>query len=664
MKTKLTATKLTASELTVERSQLAMRNASIMTAMKSAVLPFVLPLLAHQSAHAMLPTIEDSVLSVTQTEVDGQLFSTSVTPNQTAQANAMQAEVLELLAESELAYHPSWLRLLHYPDFDHTVEETTTSRATQADFFVSPEGQYNPEAEMMAMVKAMLSAEDAMLGDDSVQCRFPARTYWLKEQLGLSLPQADCHEFQLWFDKYKPKNMSVVFAQEYPDSMTSAFAHMLLRVDTSDDPQASNHSNAYANSYAVNYTVDGDADHSMFAYAKNSMVGNYGGLMTIEPYLPKLENYLATDNRDVWLYPLNLTEDEMQQMMRHVWEVKDLGLPYYLLSDNCASEVLRLIDVVRPAGQLFEEFSTFVVPSEVVRLMDSQGLLGAGEYVPAVASQNQAKLQSSFLEPALVNLPANNNPVDGSNLQRATIGVGATGEHEYVELGGRVSYHDLLDPNIGYRQNLDMDTLNIKLRAYEDAGNAQDVQLQELTVLRGRSYNPINTARKGSTWGANLGLTQVNDGSVNYAHATADDELMQQHLVANLGVEKGVSVAFGKANNPYELPTQLCYAFGAGNVQGGRGLTNGFRIGAGANLGCAIKAGDKLRATAEVSVPYWYHTDTSLGNAKQGYWQPVASLGMQYDMAKNHSIRVTAEHELSDRVKADTDVQVAYQHYF
>ncbi|WP_434353191.1 DUF4105 domain-containing protein [Psychrobacter sp. HD31] len=574
-----------------------------------------------------------------------------------------QKEILELLVESELAYHPSWLRLLHYPDYERGQEPATVSRVKKSDFFVSAEGQHDPQAELKEMVTSLLSKNDALKGDDSVQCRFPARTHWLREQLGLVLPTVSCTHYDNWFKQYQPEQLSIMFAQEYPDSMTSAFAHTLLRIDTSKNPQANN----FKDAYALNYTVDGNPNDSMPAYALKSMTGKYAGLMTIESYLPKLEDYLVKDNRDVWTYPLKLTKAESAQIIRHVWEVKDVGLPYYFLTDNCASEILRFIDVVRPAEHLYDAFSKFVVPNEVIRLLDEKGLLEQGDFLPAVASQKQAKLNG-----VIAQQDAQTSPTQGAKLQRATIALGQAGTQTYAQVGARVSYHDLLDREIGYRKNLDMDTLNLKIRAYdvdEKMGTADKVQLQELTILRGRSYHPINTARDGGSWGVDFGLKQVNDASEDFSkrganHNPQKNELRQQHLVANLGVEKGVSVAFGKVNSQYDLPQQLCYAFGAGNVQGGKGLTNGFRLGVGANLGCVYRMNDKLRATAEVNVPYWYHTDTSLTNHKQGYWQPTASIGMQYDMATNHSLRVTADYELSDRVEADTDMNVSYNWYF
>src|SRR5690606_39331296 len=69
--------------------------------------------------------------------------------------------------------------------------------------------------------------------------------------------------------------------------------------------------------------------------------GGYDNLIEIDPYPKKLAKYLQEDERDAWTYQLDLTPAEVQQIMLHVWETKDLKLPYYFTTDNCASEILR-----------------------------------------------------------------------------------------------------------------------------------------------------------------------------------------------------------------------------------------------------------------------------------------------------------------------------------
>ena len=596
-------------------------------------------------------------------------------------------QLITLAKQKNLAAHPSWLRL-HY--YEQTSRQQSSreqsglsgykSKITHSDFFISKAGKSDPQAELEAFITATI--EQSKDGDESVACRFPARTYWLKQQLGLEQVESDCPDFDTWLQKLDPKRLSVVFAEEYPDRPVSAFGHTLMLIDSTvslADPKAID------KAHALNDTVAGNPDDSFIMYAINSAFGSYANDITIEPYPQKLADYLQKDNRDVWTYELKLTDAEVQQIMRHVYETKDLELPYHFTLDNCASEILRYIDVVRPEGNLLEEFTLAVVPSDVIRLLQKEGLINQQNYFPADATLAQAKLNN----PQLTDLssssidsnhqlvstqltPVDNNPLNAHSLQRVMVGAGAQDDTGYLSLAYRGGFNGPLDRPSGYPQNFQLEAGVVELRAYADdeknKGNHNRVELQELTVLRGRSFNPINTARKGesllSSWGVNLQAIQVKDGSqMNDNSRSGDPD--SSHLVGSFGYEKGVSVAFGTpAAGSGQLPPQLCYAMGTGLAQVSKGLHKGYRVGAGVNLGCRYQLNSNTRLVGEVQVPYWYHGSSDNDQLKDSYWQPILSLGAQYDLDKNQAIRLKGSYELQEGIEGRDDVQLAYVKYF
>ncbi len=551
---------------------------------------------------------------------------------QSALASTPQ-QIIQQAEQLQLANNATWHRLLLYP------KGKLTSTAKDKNFFLSKQGKSNPQKELTATLLALLTEKNQQKANQSVQCQFPARSYWLQQQLNLSLPQANCPKYQKWYKKYNPKQFAMIYAQEYPDHAPSAFAHTLLKIDTVDNQQ-----------YALNYTVGGNKNDAKLNYARKAFTGGYGGDMSIKPYNKVKKKYLAKHQRDLWLYPLKLSEAENQQLLRHVWEVQNIHRPYYFLTDNCASETMRLIDVVKPKQNLIEQSRKPIMPSEVMRLLNKQKLLQSAKFIPAEKDSKQAKINSKNYQ-QFKHKYADNNPISGNKTSRLTLGVGKTGDQQYQDIGIHLGYHDMLDNPSGYRQNLDMEVLNLKLRHYPHKKQGDKLEIENITLGQRRSYNPINTARKGKSWGIELSGKQVNDPNQQ------NKGLEQRHLVGNARYERGLSYAFGKPKGRYELPPHLCYALANGNVQAGKGLTKGFRIGAGANVGCRVLLNDKLRLTAEVDTPYWYH-------GKNGYWQPVANLGMQYDVAKNHGLRVTANHEFNDNIAENTDVQVAWLWHF
>ena len=131
-------------------------------------------------------------------------------------------QLIQKANQKNLATHPTWLRL-HYYEPDQkakaptsTKQRTYKSKIEKPDFFISEQGKTDPQAELEAFIKATVT--QGIDGDDSVACRFPARTYWLKEQLGLEQVQPNCPDFDAWLKNLDPQKLSVVFAEENPIS--------------------------------------------------------------------------------------------------------------------------------------------------------------------------------------------------------------------------------------------------------------------------------------------------------------------------------------------------------------------------------------------------------------------------------------------------------------
>ncbi|MDN5566470.1 MAG: DUF4105 domain-containing protein [Psychrobacter sp.] len=611
-----------------------------------------------------------------------------------------------------LAQHTTWRRLLYFVDDKKGVfaKNTNKSLIDSKSFYLAANGQKDSAAELDATLIALAQElttptinNNRVAADDSVLCRFPARVQWLTKNLKIEDTnlQIDCPKLDAWMTELAPQQLSVMFAAEYLDNPISAFAHTLLRIDS---PASSKDFTQIHHAYALNYTVDGDTADNFVLYAIKSASGSYDSRIEIDPYPKKLAEYLKDDERDTWTYPLALTPSEVQQIMLHVWETKDLKIPYYFATDNCASEILRLIDVVRPNQHLLSKLPYAVIPSDVINLLEKEKLLGSGRYTPADSSLRQAQLnqanqatsdyenQLGYRRKSIADLkaiksvklnassimsadgkilspltiaPSNNNPLDRHPLQRAHIGLGKSGDNSYIDVGLRAGFHDTLDHTAGFDQFFDLEGLAATLRLYDTDSDKEDqpksVELQNFTLLRGRSYNPVNSAQKGQTWGATIEATRINDGSQQGGTG---------HLVASTTLEYGKSWAFGTPRIDAsglmtgEMPPQLCYTLATGALQGGRGINKGYRAGVGINAGCIYEINNQLRAQAQLQLPYWYHGSSDQADVQGSYWQPIASFGLQYDIDKKQALRLNASYEWQDRIEANEDFSLAYMRYF
>lgn len=680
---------------------------ALLSAQAQAFLPTPLSVIeAGESTSALQITADDASLdNRVQKEAQDTKNST---------ADQLLVKWREQVKTENLAQHTTWRRLLYFIDDQKNLlgKKKNVSVVDDPNFFLSEKGHQDSGAELdmllVALAGKLATPVNATPTNNSVQtnapqknsaqinttlCRFPARVQWLTERLHIDQTalQVDCPELDEWTQKLAPEQLSIMFAQEYLDNPTSAFAHTLLRIDSKAsvaDPSQIHHA------YALNYTVGGDPSDSFPVYAIKSMIGGYDNAIEIDPYPERFAKYIQDDERDAWTYQLDLTSSEVQQIIRHVWETKDLEMPYYFATDNCASEILRLIDVVRPQQHLLSQLPYVVIPSDVVQLLNNESLLASTTYTPADSTLRQAQLNEikqrdqlghhnstkqtfneiksaqlnpvssmstdsqTLLQPSI--MPSDNNPIDRHPLQLGHIGIGQRGDNNYIDIGIRAGYHDTLDRPSGFPQFFDLEGASATLRFYDKDNNRANqpnsVVLQNLTLVRGRSFNPVNSAKKGKTWGATIEATRVNDGSQQDG---------TDHLVGSLGYETGWSWAFGTPRaNTGEMPPQLCYTFLSGTVQTGRGLNKGFRVGTGVNAGCRYQINNQLRAQAELQLPYWYHGSSDESDVRGHYWQPISTLGLQYDIDKKQALRLNANYDWQDRVDANEDVQLSYRRYF
>ncbi|MDO5651519.1 MAG: DUF4105 domain-containing protein [Moraxella sp.] len=540
-----------------------------------------------------------------------------------------------------LATQVAWQRLLFMRDGVSTLDNPK--------FFLSEQGYNDAYAELVATYQAM------MTGDKSV-CRFPARVMWLADKLGLTADFSSCDELNAWLSAHNAQKLSLVFSEENPNVLGSAFAHVLIKADTAQSMMSGDDKDAFA----INYTVARQKDDGEAAASVKSVVGGYAGVMEFFDYADKRDVYLVEDKRDMWEYGLDLTTDEVAQIMRHIWEVKDMARAYYFTHDNCATEILRLIDVVRPDENLQAKSGKITIPSEITRLLVAENVATTRHYLPSVASKAQAVLNAkAHAVPINHDVTSHDitrydDPSMASPVHRFGAGGGVSNDRAYSSIAIRSAYHDVLDRQLGVRQYLDVSMLSADVKIDKDK-----LKINDLTVFSTRSYNPINSAKNNATddkaataWGQHLKLLQVTDAS---------DEHNDDHLVLHVGLEKGRSWVLGKGRvGTGDLPDTLCYLLGGGMGQVGK-INEGYRVGVALNAGCIHHASDNFRVQAELSVPYWYQGSQVQG--RDSYFAPYATLGMQYDLTSRDALRLTGQVS-KDNGDTGTDVRVQYLRYF
>ncbi|WP_180177204.1 DUF4105 domain-containing protein [Acinetobacter sp. YH12039] len=584
---------------------------------------------------------------------------------------------IELAQSKKLPEHISWQRLLYT---DHKGQ----SEVAYTGYFLAENGRQSAQAELEADVAALFQPAEP---NQAFRCRFPARSQWLMQELSIrseQLPVVSCPEFDEWFGKIKPYKATLIYATDFMGNPSSMFGHTLLRLDPKDQKELN------LVSYAINYaaTVAGEDNWS---YAWKGLTGQYPGEYSLMPYYRKVKEYGDFESRDLWEYELALTEQETSYLVKHIWEMQNVSFPYYFASDNCAYRLLGLMDLVRPTLNLTEKFKVASIPVETIKAINDEQLIRAAVYRPALETQllsqaqqhgyrlareahklaeiepdnmstalsqfnevEQAKilemaydhlyllligrkvsaeetqpklrqilaLRSQSSQPKQRTEPKQPSldPVNGHHARNFSATVGEVQGEKYIELGHRQAYHDLIDPQGGFR-------IGTQLMFWDGSIQYRDDQfkINHFDFLSVNSYNPITPFKTPLSWGFNFGWQQVSVDAGQFSET-------KQHGVAELKAQSGYSWA-------NQERTHLCYAQSQMQVQGGKSLDQGWRVGLGPTLGCQNIWSEKLNSLVQAELPYWE-------DAHQ--WNLKLDAELQYIVNQQNALRLGYEYQQQD----------------
>ncbi|WP_348766422.1 DUF4105 domain-containing protein [uncultured Salinisphaera sp.] len=286
-----------------------------------------------------------------------------------------------------LAATPRWQSLMHVNP-GATLRGIGSSYVDDADFFLSDQGKRSAVAELRASVAALRAPGSA------ARCRFPARYRFLAEALGWqeAAPLAHCEDYLQWREQMPTGQLVLVFPAAYLNSPSSMFGHTLLRLDAKPNPDS------VWLSKAINFGAQAGAADNSFFYIWRGLAGGYPGQFSVTAYAEKIRDYAFVENRDMWEYALNLDADEMDWVVRHLWELRGINFDYYFFDENCSYRLLELVKVGRPTAPLSQELRFAELPVNTVRALDDAGLVADRRYRPSKAREVAAR--AARLDPA------------------------------------------------------------------------------------------------------------------------------------------------------------------------------------------------------------------------------------------------------------------------
>jgi hypothetical protein len=299
-------------------------------------------------------------------------------------------ELIASARERDLAQSREWQLLLHYRRNRVPLAlPGVTSEVDSPEFFLAKDGKSDPEAELAATLAALFEPADATIRlGDHPQCAYPARRAFLDRELGFDrarLPWRDCPKLDEWREGIGAAGVTLVFAEAYMNNPASMFGHTLVRLDQL--PPGDDRRRRDLLAYSVNFAGNSGADRGAL-YAIKGIAGAYPGYFSLVPYYDKINQYVEWESRDLWEYSLDFSREEVDRLLMHLWELRDIAFQYFFFSENCSYQLLGLLEAARPSLELTAKIGAWVIPVDTVRdIVDQAGIAADVHWRPSAMTR-------------------------------------------------------------------------------------------------------------------------------------------------------------------------------------------------------------------------------------------------------------------------------------
>ncbi len=283
---------------------------------------------------------------------------------------------------------PQWQRLLIY-------RATLTGQESEADsqeFFLHKDGKSRPDLELKALISA-LDVEDSDPTKNAF-CRFPARVRWLRKHRSVPISKVRCENYEKFRDRVAAKAVSVVFSSYYLNNPASSFGHTFLRLGKQANEVRDHDSTATELlDTGINYGALTDGAGPV-VFAIGGLTGWFQGNYNAVPYYYKVREYNDFETRDLWSYQLDLSSEEIDLIVDHIWELGHTKFDYFFLTENCSYHVLSILEATRPTLKLHDRLPRlYTIPSETLKALNAEGLVRKVTFRPAPSTQFYHQLE-------------------------------------------------------------------------------------------------------------------------------------------------------------------------------------------------------------------------------------------------------------------------------
>ncbi len=273
-----------------------------------------------------------------------------------------------------------WRRLLHYKK---NLFGQSRSALQGSNYFLADDGASDPFTELKASVENLFQKKI------NLQCEYLARTeFILRTWPKLADKAIPCEFYNNWKEKLGTKKASLIFATSYLNNAASSFGHIFLRLE---NPK--NILRGELLDYGVNFSAR--TENTLGAlYALYGLTGYFPGRFALLPYHQLIKEYTNLEGRDLWEYQLNLTEQEIDRLLRYLFEMEKTYIDYYFLDDNCSFQVMWALQIIRPELNLVHDEEPWMIPLDTIKIAQRANLVESKKYRPSLIREWQTRFQA------------------------------------------------------------------------------------------------------------------------------------------------------------------------------------------------------------------------------------------------------------------------------
>jgi hypothetical protein len=227
-------------------------------------------------------------------------------------------------------------------------------------------------------------------------------------------------------------------------------------------------------------------------------------------------------------------------------------------------------------------------------------------------------------------VPFAKQPELGHKTSRASVGAGWRNNDTFEELTVRAGYHDLLDPEIGYTPDAQIELASVSLRHYN---RVDQTRIERATFANVLSLSPMDALFHAPSWKINVGMNTIRFGSCQ--------------LCSNGVVNGGI----GAAVESHWLKREVVFAFAEAEANYSHAYEEDYRTGGGGSVGLLTDLTDRWRLMASGT-----YLRYPLGDKSDDFrW----FVGQRYTLSQNWALRLEYNHR-----DHDNDVMFSVQAYF